>query len=68
VVPEKYHILIKMNPIYYVIQGYRDCFIYKVWFWQHPVYTLYFWGVTGGIFILGAVVFSRLRPHFADVL
>lgn len=67
-VPGKYHVLIKLNPIYYIIQGYRDCFIHKVWFWQHPFYTVYFWGMTGGIFILGAVVFSRLRPHFADVL
>lgn len=67
-VPGKYHIFIKLNPIYYIIQGYRDCFIHKVWFWQHPLYSVYFWGVTGAIFVLGAVVFARLRPHFADVL
>jgi lipopolysaccharide transport system permease protein/teichoic acid transport system permease protein len=68
IVPQKYHLLIKMNPICYIISGYRDSLIHNIWFWQHPVYTLYFWSVSGLIFLLGAIVFSRLRPHFADVL
>jgi lipopolysaccharide transport system permease protein/teichoic acid transport system permease protein len=29
---------------------------------------LYFWGVTGLVFVVGATVFLRLRPHFADIL
>jgi len=66
--PEKYHIYLKMNPVYYIIQGYRDSFIHNIWFWEHPVYTAYYWLFTAIIFVLGAVVFSRLRPHFADVL
>jgi len=68
IIPEGYKVYIKLNPVYYIIEGYRDSFINNVWFWQHPVYTVYFWTVTGFIFILGALVFSRLRPHFADVL
>jgi len=67
-IPEKYQIYLKLNPVYYIVQGYRDSFIHNVWFWQHPIYTAYYWSVTGFIFVLGAVVFSRLRPHFADVL
>jgi lipopolysaccharide transport system permease protein/teichoic acid transport system permease protein len=67
--PVKYLNLIKLNPVYYIVEGYRDSFITHVWFWQaHWALTLYYWGVTGGVFILGAVVFRRLRPHFADVL
>ncbi len=66
--PEKYHIFLKLNPVYYIIQGYRDSFIHNIWFWEHPVYTAYYWLFTAIIFVLGAVVFSRLRPHFADVL
>ena len=68
IVPAKYHFYLKLNPVYYIIQGYRDSFIHKVWFWEHPLYTLYFWLFTGVVFVIGAVVFSRLRPHFADVL
>jgi lipopolysaccharide transport system permease protein len=67
-VPEKYQIYFKLNPIYYITEGYRDSFVHKVWFWEHPVYTVYYWLFTGFVFVLGAMVFSRLRPHFADVL
>lgn len=61
--------LIKLNPVYYIVEGYRESFIYKTWFWeQHYIMTLYFWCVTLLFFILGAVVFRRLRPHFGDVI
>lgn len=67
-VPGKYRLFIKLNPIYYIIQGYRDSFIHKVWFWEHPLYSTYYWGITAIVFVSGAIVFNRLRPHFADVL
>jgi homopolymeric O-antigen transport system permease protein len=69
ILPVKYANLIKLNPVYYLVEGYRESFIYKVWFWEgHYMLTIYYWIVTGCIFVLGAVVFRRLRPHFADVL
>ena len=68
IVPPRYQIYLKLNPIYYITEGYRDSFIHQVWFWKHPVHSLYYWLFTAFIFILGAVVFYRLRPHFADVL
>lgn len=68
IVPEQFHIFIKLNPIYYIIEGYRDTFIYRKWFWEEPIMTCYFWGVTLSIFIIGAIVFTKLRPHFSDVL
>ncbi len=66
--PEPYRWMIKLNPVYYLVEGYRDSFVNRVWFWQHWQLSIYFWCVTGSIFVLGAVVFRRLRPHFADVL
>ena len=60
--------IIKLNPMFYIVQGYRDSFIYSVPFWQHWHMTLYYWAVTGCVFTFGAIVFLRLRPHFADVL
>ena len=61
-------LLFKLNPAYYLVQGYRESFIYHVPFWSHWAMTLYFWGVTFFVFALGATIFLRLRPHFADVL
>ncbi len=66
--PTKIQSVIKLNPMYYIVQGYRDSFINFVPFWIHWQLTLYYWGVTGIIFLLGAIIFLRLRPHFADVL
>jgi lipopolysaccharide transport system permease protein/teichoic acid transport system permease protein len=67
-VPEEYHWFIQLNPIYYIIQGYRESMIYHTWFWENIPMTLYFWSVTLTIFVLGGLTFKRLRPHFADVL
>lgn len=67
-IPYKYQWLIKLNPAYYVIEGYRNCFIYKKWFWDIPLETLYFWIITISLFILGVFIFKRLKMHFADVL
>jgi ABC-type polysaccharide/polyol phosphate export permease len=66
--PEQYHIFLKFNPIYYITEGYRGAFIYKEWFWEHPFLTIYFWSLTLIIWIIGAAVFKKLKPHFADVL
>lgn len=66
--PEAVHFIFRLNPFYYIVEGYRGCFIYHEGFWQHPALTLYFWGVSGAIFLVGAGLFRRLRPHFADVL
>jgi len=66
--PVRFRFFLKLNPLFYIVQGYRESFIYKVPFWTHPYYALYFWGLSLIIFILGVLVFKRLRPHFADVL
>lgn len=68
IVPQEYHSLIKLNPMVYIIDGYRDSLIYHKWFWEDMNMTLYFWSVAIVIFGLGAFTFRRLRPHFADVL
>lgn len=60
--------IVRFNPMYYIIQGFRDSFIYGVGFWESPAQTLYFWIITAIIFVGGAMVFRKLRPHFADVL
>lgn len=68
IMPQPVQSILKLNPMFYIVQGYRESFIYFVPFWNHWQMTLYFWGITGFIFILGAIIFLRLRPHFADVL
>lgn len=59
--------ILRLNPMYYVVEGYRDALIRGVWFWEKGD-TLYFWTVTLLMFWIGRRVFRKLRPHFADVL
>lgn len=67
-VPEKYQWIIKLNPAYYIINGYRDSLINQQWFWQDMSLTLYFLGLCLFSLGFGALLFKRLRPHFGDVL
>jgi len=67
-VPEEYRCWFELNPAHYITQGYRDAFINHVWFWEKPTETLQFWSISLVIFALGAIIFRKLRPHFADVL
>jgi lipopolysaccharide transport system permease protein len=66
--PDLIRIWFKLNPMFYVVQGYRDSFLHFVPFWHHPALTLYFWSATAVIFVLGAVIFQKLKPGFADVV
>lgn len=60
--------IFKLNPMYYIVAGYRDALINKVWFWDNPSLTIYFWFVTIALFAFGMFIFKRLKVHFADVL
>lgn len=60
--------IMKLNPMFYVVQGYRDALINHVWFWSHGGLTIYFWCITAVLFMFGTWVFRRLKIHFADVL
>ena len=66
--PARVQWFLKLNPVYYIIQGYRDSFISSTPFWHHPLYTLYFWCITGVVLVGGAMIFKRLKPQFSDVL
>lgn len=66
--PNNFQFIIKLNPIYYIINGYRDTFINKIWFFERTPLTIYFWIITIGIFCLGIKIFQKLKIHFADIL
>ena len=58
----------KINPMYYIVDGYRDVFTGSTWFWEKPFWTLYFLAASSVFFVMGATIFHKLRPHFSDVL
>lgn len=60
--------ILKLNPLYYIVSGYRDALINKIWFWTRGVINFYFWGVTIVCCLLGNWIFKKLQPQFSDVL
>ncbi|MDD6811580.1 MAG: ABC transporter permease [Lachnospiraceae bacterium] len=60
--------LFKLNPLVYIVNGYRSAIYEQVWFWEHFYSSTYFWIFTISLFCIGTLVFKKMRVHFADVL
>lgn len=65
---EKTQMFLKINPLVYIVEGYRSAIYGKGWFWEDFYSTVYFWVITVVLFIIGAVIFKKLKVHFADIL
>lgn len=66
--PPKIAVILKLNPLYHIVEGYRMCFLYQKPFWSDMYSFVSFWIFTIIILLLGIFVFKRLRPHFSDVV
>lgn len=67
-IPQEYHWLIQLNPMEYIVTGYRNSLLYSTLFTENIRQTLYFWIFTITITLIGAFIFRKLRPHFAEVV
>jgi teichoic acid transport system permease protein len=66
--PDKYKWIIKLNPMTYIVNGYRNAVYGDEWFFEHFYSSTYFWIVVALLFCIGSLVFKRTKTHFADVL
>lgn len=64
----KWIVILKLNPMVYIVNGYRSAVYGREWFFRDFFSTMYFWIITTVIFGVGALIFKRLKIHFADVL
>lgn len=60
--------LFKLNPLVYIVNGYRSAIYGEEWFFEHFYSSTYFWIFTVTLFCIGSLIFKRLKVHFADVL
>lgn len=60
--------IMKLNPVAYVVLGYRATICENKGFWVDWKYTLYFWCFTAVFYLIGRTIFKKLKIHFADVL
>lgn len=67
--PENFRKIMKLNPMVYIVNGYRNSLVFGKPFWKEDLFsTIYFWTLTICFLFLGIIIFKRLRPHFADVI
>lgn len=68
IMPSVLNNILKLNPLYYIIDGFRNTFLYKEWFYEDLNYTLYFWGVTILLLTIGSMVHIKFKGKFIDYL
>lgn len=67
-VPDWLSNLLMLNPIYYIIDGFRNSFLSEGWFYQDIIYTLYFWFFILTLLYVGSILHIRFRENFVDYL
>lgn len=60
--------LLKINPLTYIIMGYRNSLLYGVGFWEMHWHSLCFWVVTIVLMFIGCTLHVRTRERFVDLL
>ena len=57
-----------INPVTYLVNGFRNCFINKIWFFEQPKRLLYFIIITVILLIIAIWTYKKLRKEIPDVL
>lgn len=60
--------IIECNPIYYIVQGYRDCFFYHKGFMAYSWSMGWFWGITLFLFFVGSYMMYKFKTRFIDMI
>ncbi len=60
--------IFRLNPVFYIVDGFRDSLLRKVCFWEKPLWSIYFWCAAVAVYLIGTKIFNRLKVHFSDVL
>lgn len=67
--PESWQQWLKLNPFYYVVEGYRNTLLGQSWYFlENPMYTLYFCGLVIVLFMIGSYLHVKFRSQFIDFL
>lgn len=60
--------IMKLNPVYYIVQGYRDSIFFHKTMLDHPAMTLYFWGAVLAMFVIGCYLMHKFKTRFIDMI
>ncbi|MEX3622358.1 ABC transporter permease [Viridibacillus arvi] len=66
--PEWLVSILKLNPLFYIIEGFRHSLLGGEWFYEDIPYTIYFWSITILILTIGSYIHLKFRDRFVDYL
>lgn len=66
--PEHLQAILRLNPFYYLVEGYRESLISPYGLLYHKEDMIYFWVITIVLFVLGCQVHIKFRRQFIDLL
>lgn len=66
--PDYFINILKLNPFFYIIEGFRNSLIGGEWFYQDIPYTLYFWAISLLILLIASSVHLKFRNKFVDYI
>lgn len=65
--PEPISTLVKLNPLYYLAEGYRYSLLGGQWYLAvHLKYTIYFWALIIVLTAIGSAMHLKFRDHFVE--
>lgn len=67
-VPPDIKAILMLNPVAYIVEGYRDSISGGPWFWDNIKAFSIFWLEALTLLALGKYVFHKTSPHFGDVI
>lgn len=60
--------IMQLNPLCYIVEGYRNAFLGTGWFYEDIKHALYFWGIVFVMLLIGTAIHVKFRKHFVDYL
>lgn len=56
----------KINPFYYIVNGWRETFLYQHWFWNSPASMMMFWLEILMFAIIGSHLYLKFKDQLID--
>lgn len=66
--PEWLQGIIKLNPIYYIVNGYRDIFFYHNGIFAYTDIMISFWIITIALLFIGSFLIYKFKFKFIDMI
>ena len=60
--------IMNLNPIHYIVQGYRDCFFFHEGILAYSTQGIIFWAITIILLFIGSYMMYKFKRKFIDLL